>query len=58
MARIWTRKHNEAAEKNHTADPWHILTESHVAETSPEASNLAPKAKPQDKRIYNTESGR
>ena len=58
MARIWTRKRGETANKDITADPWHTMTAANAANTLPEGSNLEMKAKPEDRRVYNTESGR
>ena len=58
MARIWTRKRSESADKDITADPWHTMTADNAVNTSPEGSNLEMKAKPEDRRVYNTESGR
>ena len=58
MARIWTRKRSETADKDIIADPWHTMTADNTANTSPEGSNLEMKAKPEDRRVYNTESGR
>lgn len=58
MARIWTRKRGETADKDILADPWHTMTADNAENTLPEGSNLVLKAKPEDRRVYNTESGR
>ena len=49
---------SETADKDIIADPWHTMTADNAANTSPEGSNLEMKAKPEDRRVYNTESGR
>ncbi len=58
MATIWTRRKEDAARDKRTATPWNTMTENAVASSADGSSTaeIARKAKPQDAKVYNTES--
>ncbi|MDE6150698.1 MAG: hypothetical protein K2G12_01725 [Prevotella sp.] len=58
MATIWTRRKEDAARDRRTATPWNTIEENAAASSADGSSTaeIERKAKPQDAKVYNTES--
>ncbi|NPD81310.1 hypothetical protein HPS57_04910 [Prevotella sp. PINT] len=58
MATFWTRRKDNVAKDERTATPWQVVTDAATVSPSDKTSTseIVPKQKPENAKVYNTES--